>query len=365
MKKLNWLITIITLSSLFLLIVIFINVYIDTYAIRSSLFSADKEVNQVKFMEGINQHIFNPEYIFRYPNRFDSFLFGSSRSGVINVGKIKKGDFYNMSYNQGIPSEHLMIIKAFLRKKVKIKLVVIGLDEFSFSRTQIEHENSLLRQMHPYITGKSLTSIFYLYYFRMPQLFELANGKNKLLSSRQEYKFTLDESGTNLCWMNAEKKIVTSGKPIYFDKDIVYNPFHYDKAITADVFRQIEELITLSKKYNFRLIFFFNPIRIQGYLNYALDLIPIKERLSAITDFYDFSGFNYITTNNMHYYDNDHYRYLVGDMIAERILGHGKINVFDDFGILVTSKNVGDHNKKQKIELEKYLKTAKNKQEKI
>lgn len=317
----------------------------------------------MKFMQGINERIFNFEYIFSYPNRFDSFLFGSSRTGLINVGKISSNNFYNMSYNGGIPSDHLMIIKAFLRKRIKINLVVIGLDEFSFSKTNIENESLLLRQMHPYITGKSLASIFYLYYFRMPQLFELADLKDKL-SSNEQYRFILDKNGTNLGWMNIEKKIIVSGKPNYLDKDITYEPFKYNEVIIDEVFSQIEELINLSKKHNFRLIFFFNPIRGPVYLNYALALIPIKEKLSSITDFYDFSGFNYMTTNNMNYYDDSHYRYFVGDMIAERIFGHGKINVFDDFGILVTSKNVDDHNKKQKIELEKYLKTAKDKQEK-
>ena len=364
MKKLKWLITIITFTGILFSIAVLLNFYIDTYGIRTSLFSMGGKTGETKFVQGINERIFNVEYIFRHPDKYDSFLFGSSRTGLINVGKINSDNFYNMSYNGGIPSEHLMIIKSFLKKGVKIKLVFIGLDEFSFSRTHFENEKLLLRQMHPYITGKSLAGIFSLYYFRMPQLFELADLKDMLLSNEQ-YRFILDNNGTNLGWMNIEKKIITSGKPSYTDKNITYDPFKYNGTIIAHVFSQIKELISLSKKYDFRLIFFFNPVRGPIYINYASNLIPIKEKLASITDFYDFSGFNYITTNNINYYDDSHYRYFVGDMIAERIFGHGKINVFDDFGILVTSKNVDDHNKKQKIELEKYLKTAKEKQEKI
>lgn len=359
MKKLKWLMTIITLTSIFLSIVVLINFYIDTYGIRTSLFSIDKIVGEGKFMQGINERIFNLEYIFQHPDRYDSFLFGSSRTGLINVGKIRSDNFYNMSCNGGVPSDHLMIIKAFLKKRIKIKLVIIGLDEFSFSKTNIENENSLLRQMHPYITGKSLVNIFYMYYFRMPQLFELADLKDKLLSNEQ-YRFILDENGTNLGWMNIEKKIIVSGKPSYFDKDIIYEPFKYNEATIAEVFSQIEELINLSKKYNFRLIFFFNPIRAPVYLNYASALIPIKEKLSSITDFYDFSGFNYITTNNINYYDDSHYRYFVGDIIIKRIFNRNNINIPDDFGVLITVKNVEQQNKKQKMELEKYLKNIKH-----
>ena len=60
--------------------------------------------------------MFNPELIFRSPKRFDSFLFGSSRVGVIDVNKIPAGKFYNMSYSVGMLSQHLAILKAFVQK---------------------------------------------------------------------------------------------------------------------------------------------------------------------------------------------------------------------------------------------------------
>ncbi|MFA5322793.1 MAG: hypothetical protein WC373_08980 [Smithella sp.] len=363
MKKLNWLITIITLTCIILSIAVLINFYVDTYGIRTSLFSTDKNTGEAKFVQGINERIFNVEYIFRHPDKYDSFLFGSSRTGLINVGKINSDNFYNMSYNGGIPSEHLMIIKTFLKKGIKIKLVVIGLDEFSFSRTHFENEKLLLRQMHPYITGKSLAGIFSLYYFRMPQLFELADLKDKLLSN-EKYKFILDKNGTNLGWMNIEKEIITSGKPSYTDKNITYDPFKYNEMISADVFSQIKELISLSKKHDFRLIFFINPVRGPEYLNYALNIIPIKEKLAVITDFYDFSGFNSVTTDNINYLDNSHYRYFVGDFIIERIFNIKNIPIPDDFGVLVTKNNINKHIKMQKQELGKFLVTIKDKKEK-
>jgi hypothetical protein len=354
MKKARWLMAIITLTNIFLFIVVLLNCYIDTYGIRTSLFSMDKKIGKLSFMEGINQHIFNTEYIYRHPDRFDSFLFGSSRTGIINLGKTSGNNFYNMSYNLGIPAEHLLIIKSFLKKGIKIKTVIIGLDEFSFSRTLQENENTLLRQMHPAITGKSLTSLFYLYYFRIPQLFELADGKDKLLS-REQNKFALDNNGTNMSWFNAEQKIITSGKPIYFDKTIIYVPFNYDNLIVSEAFKNIEELILLSKKYRFNLIFFFNPVRSPIYLNYALALMPVKEKLASMTDFYDFSGFNAITNNNINYYDDSHYRYYVGNIIIGRIFNDRNIMASSDFGVLVTKYNVDRYNKKQKMEWEKYL----------
>lgn len=152
------------------------------------------------------------------------------------------------------------------------------------------------------------------------------------------------------------KKINISGKPLFVNKAFTYNPVNYDKKLADEVFAQIEEIIALSKNNNFSLIFFFNPMRSQRYLNCASGLIPIKERLASITDFYDFSGFNSVTTNSLNFYEDGHYRYLVGDMIIRRIFGRGSVaNVPEDFGVLVTKKNVDEYIKKQKLELEEHL----------
>ena len=204
MNNSRWLKMTVSLGMLFLLVIVIINFYIDTYGVRLSLYSLNRTSGQVNCLTDINQHIFNPEFIFRNSDRFDSFLFGSSRTGVIDVNKIKSGGFFNMSYTQGLPAEHLAMVKAFLRKGIKVKSILVGLDEFSFAISPREHENELLRIMHPYITGDSLTSIFLKYYFRIPKLFELANGEKLLFNYRQGDKFILSQNGLNLFWLNKD-----------------------------------------------------------------------------------------------------------------------------------------------------------------
>lgn len=355
MKNFKWLTVTIALTSLFLLIVVSVNFYIDTYGVRLSLFSLNKKTEQIKCMEDINQHIFNPEFVFRNPYRFDSFLFGSSRIAVIDPGKIGAGKFYNMSYSQGLPAEHLLMVKAFLQKGIKIKSVVVGLDEFSFTVSPQAHKNELLRIMHPYITGNNLPNIFFTYYFRTPKLFELANGRKLLFNDGQEEKFILDEKGLNLFWIKKEKQLKLLGKPLFTNDTIKSSPNIFNAKLVDEAFTQIEELILLARKNNFSLIFFFNPLNNKLYTEYANSLFPVKLRLALLTDFYDFSGLNSITLNNFNYYEESHYRYLVGDMIVKRIFGYGNINVPEDFGVLVTKENVKEHIEKQKLELNKYL----------
>ena len=76
-----------------------------------------------------------------------------------------------------------------------------------------------------------------------------------------------------------------------------------------------------------------------------------------MTDYYDFSGFNSVTTNPVNYYEEVHYRYRVGDMIIERIFGGSVAALPEDFGSLVTKHSIGQHLEKQKRELEQYLKS--------
>ena len=355
MKSTKWLLINIFFTILFLLIIISLNFYIDTYATRLSLFGIKKEIGQMKFMAPINQHIFKTEYIFRDPNRFDSFIFGSSRTGVIDPAKINSGKFYNMSYSLGLPSQHLAIIKAFLQKGVKIKTVIIGLDEFSFNLSPKEHEKQLERIMHPSVTGRLLSDMFCTYYLRVPKLFELGNGIKLFFNDDRGGKFVLNEKGLHMFWVKKEKEIELMGKPLFTMDTIQVSPKSFDKKLEDEAFVQIQELILLAKKNDFRLIIFFNPLSTNFYMPYASSLYAVKQKLASLTDYYDFSGLDSITLNNYNYYDGVHYRYLVGDMIIKKIFSDSNINVPRDFGVLVTKKNVNEHIQKQKLELEKYL----------
>src|SRR5947209_1545442 len=80
-----------------------------------------------------NLNFVKTSFILNNPDKFDSFIFGSSRIGVLKPSKIKNMNCYNMMYPQGIPKEHLENIKLFLKKKIKIKNLLIGLDELDYN----------------------------------------------------------------------------------------------------------------------------------------------------------------------------------------------------------------------------------------
>ena len=57
----------------------------------------------------------------------------------------------------------------------------------------------------------------------------------------------------------------------------------------------------------------------------------------------------------MNYYEESHYRFRVGYMIASRLFGLQSFPVPADFGLLVTRQNVERHLNHQRRDLKKYL----------
>jgi hypothetical protein len=232
--------------------------------------------------------------------------------------------------------------------------VVIGLDDFCFNLSATENKNELSNIMHPEVNGPDLATVFAMYFFRIPRLSKLEWWFNKTFKGRIKEELVINNSGLNLSWREKEKLFNATGKPIFQDEVQKYEPVKYDPREVREAFTAINELIKLSREHNFSLIFFISPLYETLYLVNAEEMMDVKKRLAQMTDYYDFSGFNSVTTNAMNYYETSHYRYLVGDMIIKKIYNEDDINVPDDFGVLVTMDNIHNHILKQESDMRKY-----------
>lgn len=350
----KWMITTVSLLVFFASAIIGLNLWDDWYGVRFMLFSGKQDITRTLYPNGLNQHMFGVERILRNPEKFDSLLFGSSRVSVIDTSAIPVGRFYNMSYPQGLPAEHLSIIKALLNKGVEIKNVMIGLDEFSFNMSEAEHRKQLSTVMHPDVNGPNRTAIFAMFFFTKPRLSRFELWINKVVRGKTRGEFLIDHNGLNLSWKEKEKALHMTGKPLFQYEAQKYAPVKYDEAKMIEAFNAISEMVALSKKNGFSLIFFVAPIYHKVYLQNADALKNVKEKLAQITDYYDFSGFNAVTLDEMNYYDVSHYRYGIGDMMIKRIYDEAGMNIPDAFGVRVTKENIGRHILNQQRELETY-----------
>src|SRR5512137_332709 len=54
-----------------------------------------------------NRNFIKARYVGEHPERYDCFVFGSSRVNSVDVRKIRDYRGYNMTYNHGLPGDHL------------------------------------------------------------------------------------------------------------------------------------------------------------------------------------------------------------------------------------------------------------------
>jgi len=340
-------------------IVVIINVIVDANGILKTEYSRQFQPPNMSFSK-VN-------FLLKNRHRFDSFLFGSSRTAGIHVENISGGSYYNMFYAAGLPEEHLEHVRFLLKNGFTIRNIMIGLDEFSYLFDARQHLSELDLEPHPAISGKNLFTFYGEHFLKLnglvPQLKAYIRYNYTEATSADKRKFVYDISGTgNVLCRDCDEEIernvedhIKSGKFLQpWDYRFVEGDFI---APTLDVMKQ---LVDLSRKNEFRLIVFIHPIHKVTYLNADLKkFAQFKKELAAITDYYDFSGLNTITTDNYYYYETSHYRPMVGDMMLRVMLGKPDVRVPPNFGFLVTRENIDRHLAEQCHELQRTTDTLK------
>ena len=121
-------------------------------------------------------------------------------------------------------------------------------------------------------------------------------------------------------------------------KHVIPSGNHLKEAI-----EDLREIVRLAEAHQVRLVLFINPLHKNVFLESGVDFDRYKRDLSHLSGFYDFSGLNSDTTDNLNYYETSHYRPKVGDLVIARIFNQRNINVPGDFGQWVTAENIDLH----------------------
>ncbi len=276
-------------------------------------------------------------HVVENPSRYDSFLFGSSRVGKIDVGLIQEGRFYNLYYAEAVPGEYLKDLKILLSEGVKIRNLLVGLDDFSYKVDPSAHLHDHLR--HPYGTRMENFQFYLKYLLHIPR-----SSAIKEYFKKSELEEFYDISNTGMILHrhvddHIEKNIDKHIKDKKFEK-----PFRYTGDRVIQTIAEIKEINQICQQEQIRLIIFINPIHMTTYLNCNVEQFnAFKEQLSEVADYFDFSGINTITKNNYYYYETSHYRYVVADLILARIFNDPPVSLPSDFGVLVTRTNLDAH----------------------
>lgn len=271
-----------------------INYFLDPYGIFNK--------NYINYKYCPNLNYVKTSYILNNKNKYDSFIFGSSRVGTISVEKIKNEKYYNMSISSGLLAEELDILKILLKNKIEIKNVLLGLDEFSFSKFPESHYYDYLRM--PYTKLRNKKELIKTYLF-IP-LYEY-----RKLIPNSEVKFDINNTGKfiyeNITLKNTNEE---SFKMEYIRKEKTLG--------------EIEKFIELCEKNKINLIIFFTPqFRIENskYKELDREFEKIKRKVKNICKYpvYDFTDLGDVSRKKEYWYDTSHTKPIVGDMMLKKI----------------------------------------------
>ncbi|MCU0846301.1 MAG: hypothetical protein MUD12_00255 [Spirochaetes bacterium] len=319
------------------------NIILDKYSVlRNDL----KRINSdCYYITNLNFNYFKIEHLLENREKYDSLLFGTSRVFYLDVAKIPGYRFYNFSTPLTFPRIWREDLQFLLSKGIKLKNVMIVIDEVSFRLTQKAHSRKFEFRRYPYGYPDKL-----FYYLRfLLAIPETEDVQHFFGYGHLDRRFRLFDYGLYV--------------PYYMEDKIIADP---EGHVKSDFFKQptimgenvlkidecvddIYEMKKICSKNGIKFTVIITPVNKITYLYWNMDEFnQFKKRLAGATDYYDFSGLNSITTNNIYYYETSHYRNMVGDMMLARIFNLKSINVPADFGFYVTADNIDAHIRKLK-----------------
>ena len=257
-------------------------------------------------------------YILQNPDKFDSYMFGSSRVSSIHTEKLKGEKCYNMTYSSAVIWEHLDNIKTMVANNVKIKKIYVGLDSMSYTMDVRGREDDPLRQSYEY--SKEHPFKFLVSHLDTANVFKSLNTIRKHKPDPDfgnrfyEYGWSMDYGLPGMDYY-----IGAWSQPSIGDSPDADEQF--DKVLDC-----VRELKGICEANDIELVIFLHPVLFKAYIaSKPQSYQEFMRELAQITDYYNFSGVNDITVDYSNYTDPSHYTAEVGDILIN-IFNSGSVD---------------------------------------
>jgi hypothetical protein len=310
-----------------------INIVVDPFYIFRTPF--------LKEQAQINDRYAKLEFLKKEKERFNSYFLGSSRMFLTHPEMIEKyvseAKFYNLATIFGTMYEHFLHVKYFIQHGYAVKNLYIGLDADMYFTVKIDDDKDLLLKLHPEVTNKNLTDFYWSYLSSLPKG-DLRRKLRVNFGKKVGYKYEIEKDGGLTMGSETAENQFFSETPILFDRLRIKN------GRLRTNLEALRELVALCGEHHINLILFITPYH-QDLMDRFVeeDYLTFLRDLSEITAFWDFSGYNSITTDNKNYLDRSHYKPSVSRLIAARIFNDKTVTVPKDFGVWVAGKNIDSY----------------------
>ncbi|MEG2848411.1 MAG: hypothetical protein RR904_06580 [Bacilli bacterium] len=292
-------------SSIFF--IFYINYFIDPYAVFRKKYESRKTP--------ANEYYLKTKYILENPNKYNSYIFGSSRVGTLKGENLNFGKFYNMTFSGALLAEILKTLEIFEEKEVEIKNIILGIDDFDLYITPESQEEVMYKLSYEKLTRTP---------FSLYKNYILTNPFNKVT---YEYFFGNKISNVDILdtgkWSLPIKEVEIENNPTKHRGDKIFEISHSsqsEKPRLQKTISEVKKIIEICERREINLTVIFLPIHKTTYEGNNLEnLNSFKKELSKITDYWDFLELNEFTEDNYYWYEASHYRPLLGELILKKI----------------------------------------------
>lgn len=273
-------------------------------------------------------------------------LIGTSRTEAIDPAFL---DIYYPNeriYNLAIPGSGVVTHKRNIEYFIKhhnIKAIVYGLDFFAFNPYNNQdilakryEDNYRDDYIDAILSLKTLTKSIKTVYDNIRGINPKRDYSNGWVTNEHQY-IKIDKSGGRYILDNFEKmlNVYATSKDFYN-----YNPFKESSSVEPAL-QDLKYIINLCEEHRVELKLFISPISVRlreliGIKGLNATYSYWKNELSQHEVIYDFSGYNSITSDINNYFDASHYQPKVAHFIFAKMFHNKKIEVPDDFGVLLS-----------------------------
>ena len=291
-----------------------------------------------------NPRVAKAAYLEEHHGEYDSYIIGSSKSASIPVEALNDyldASFYNMTwYGGNLWHEYDMI--RYLLEHYEVRNMVLTLDPAIAVEGPFQTRD-LKQRMHARVDGSSLLDFYASYLF--------CNGTygTDKLAAWLNQGYLQSPDAVYLAETGMYNKQRRDAGPIHDLETYLTTeagPFTTETRGTAlpyidESMELLRDIVDRCNAAGVNLIVVWHPLSDQDLLSYdQADVERLLVEVSRITDSWNFLGFGSVQTDPRYYYDFQHYRNCVGEMMAARIFGDDSIYVPEDFGVYDTAQTM-------------------------
>ena len=256
-----------------------------------------------------------------------------------------------VSYNAGIPSAHLAEMKELLQQSIlfhpELEEVILGLNWFMFFPSNRGMEKGFPKGQvgFNFPVGQRAATILF-------SADALQDSISTIKGSIRGRDNVMDFDGKlNSSVLKAAHRHVRNFK--MFSQDTTGNLRFFRKHIAFDapMMEEYKSIVAICKENNIKLRVYINPVHasfVEGIYACGADTYfeDWKRRLATIYPVWDFSRHSFVTDEpfslSRKYWRNSQHPMLpTGDLILKKLTGSSFPEEENEFGVLLTEKNVG------------------------